>query len=139
MLLPQKEKMDFVPAGTPPGNTRRRRQPQRPDHAPAQPAARPGAAQPSRPIMQTLSVKPAGAAPIAPAELPNDFSACNAMAMQFYNAGVYDRAEVVFADAPSSTQRRERLDAQGSLAPLPAQGGRGLSCFDRASSSGPTT
>jgi|GEM_PF-1929186 len=100
MLLPQKEKMDFVPAGTTPGEHRK------PGATlsvptggpPAQPAPRPGAPSGGKPIMQTLAVKPAGAPSPAssPAELPNDFTSCNALAMQHYNAGAYDRAEAAF-------------------------------------------
>jgi tetratricopeptide (TPR) repeat protein len=94
MLLPQKEKLEFVPAGAPAGEPKRPGATLSvPDVAPAQaPKADPPV--PQRPIMQTLSVRPAG--PAAPAELPGDFAGCNAVAMQLYNAGVYDRAEAVF-------------------------------------------
>ena len=100
MLLPQKDKLEFVPAAAAPAETRKPGAtlsvPNHAPTAPAQPVPRPGPPQGSRPIMQILPVKPAGAPPPGQTELPSDFTACNAMAMQYYNAGVYDRAEVVF-------------------------------------------
>lgn len=95
MLLPQKEKLEFVPSGTQPPEPRKPGATLSvPDSGPA-PPQKAGPA-PQRPIMQTLAVKPAGAAAPAAAELPADFASCNATAMQFYNAGVYDRAEAAF-------------------------------------------
>lgn len=106
MLLPQREKMEFVPAGTAPGEPRRAGPGAPAAPAPASPASastagnghtgRPAAAVPPRPIMTTLAVRPSQPASAAHAELPSDFAQCNALAMQHYNAGAYDRAETAF-------------------------------------------
>jgi Flp pilus assembly protein TadD len=135
MLLPQKEKMEFVRAGTPPG------EPRRPGatlsvptagHAAAQ---RPAAPASGKPIMQTLSVKPAGAAGAAaqPAELPNDFTSCNEMAMQFYNAGVYDRAEAAFRRCAELNPNDVTVwMLRGVSLRCLRKVDEALSCFDRA-------
>jgi tetratricopeptide (TPR) repeat protein len=100
MLLPKKETMEFVPAGTAQGEQKKTGATiSVPNNVPAvaaQPAQKPGAPLAPKPMMQALPVRPAGALPPIPAELPSDFTACNALAMQYYNAGVYDRAEAVF-------------------------------------------
>ena len=102
MLLPSKEKLEFVPAGTPPQAA----------HAPradaavsgpaaAQPPAQ-GAQRPHAPasMMRPLSVapakKPAAPAPGPPEQLPSTSQECTELGMKYYNAGAYDRAEVLF-------------------------------------------
>jgi len=111
MLLPQKEVMEFVPAGTRPADPKRNGPATLTVPTPGQPSPRPAsgpqasgpgtrgpapADQPPRPLMTTLAVKPPGGTSTVPSELPSGFNECNALAMQYYNAGAYDRAETVF-------------------------------------------
>ncbi len=107
MLLPHRETMDFVPAGAHPGETKKA-----------------GA---------TLSVPDHATAPPAPADLPDDFFACNAVAMQFYNAGVYDRAEAAFrhcADLNPNDVNTWML--RGVSLRCLRKVDEALTCFDRA-------
>jgi tetratricopeptide (TPR) repeat protein len=135
MLLPQREKMEFVPAGTQPGEAKKPGATLSVPDVAAQPAQKAGPSQPARPIMQTLSVKPAAAAPSGPAplELPGDFASCTAMAMQFYNAGVYDRAESVFRRcAELNPNDVTTWMLRGVSLRCLRKVDEALSCFDRA-------
>lgn len=137
MLLPQKEKLEFVPAGAAPAEPKRPGAtlsvPTPAQAAPAQPAGRPGAPPGSRPMMQTLPVKPAGAPGALPAELPNDFASCNAVAMQYYNAGVYDRADVAFRRCAELNPNDVNVwMLRGVSLRCLRKVDEALSCFDRA-------
>lgn len=135
MLLPQREKIEFVRAGTSPGEPRKPGATLSvPTAGPAHPQ-RPAEPASGKPIMQTLSVKPAAAAAPAgaPAELPNDFTACNAMAMQFYNAGAYERAEAAFKRcAELNPQDVTVWMLRGVSLRCLRKVDEALSCFDRA-------
>jgi tetratricopeptide (TPR) repeat protein len=137
MLLPQKEKLEFVPAGTAGAEPKKTGATLTvPNHvaAPApQPAQKAGAPQSGRPIMQTLAVKPTGPAAPATAELPNDFTSCNAAAMQFYNAGVYERAEAAFRRCAELNPNDVNVwMLRGVSLRCLRKVDEALSCFDRA-------
>ena len=148
MLLPQREKMEFVPAGTMPGEARRQGQaaPAAPAQGPASSPSQAGNGQtgrqpptaPSRPLMTTLTLKPAQAAPQASAELPPDFTQCNALAMQFYNAGAYDRAENVFKRCSELNPSDVNVwMLRGVSLRCLRKVDEALACFDRAIQLGP--
>jgi len=142
MLLPKKEALEFVPAGTTHGEPRRPgATPGVPTPAhgtPAQPAQKTGAPGPSRPSMPVPAMKPAGAPPPMPAELPADFPACNALAMQYYNAGAYDRAEVAFRRcAELNPQDVTVWMLRGVSLRCLRKVDEALTCFDRAIQLGP--
>jgi tetratricopeptide (TPR) repeat protein len=101
MLLPAKDKLDFVPAGARPADGH--------IHTPA-----PGPSAPTVAQVAQLAFKPAGppsqaatrmaapqkpgapVLPSMPSELPKTLAECSALAQQYYNAGLYDRADAVF-------------------------------------------
>jgi tetratricopeptide (TPR) repeat protein len=101
MLLPAKEKLEFVPAGTRPGDPRLQTPGAAGHAAPtvaqvAQLAFRP-AGQPTQAASRMAAPqKPvSGAVPVMPSELPKTYVESHALAMQYYNAGIYDRADAV--------------------------------------------
>lgn len=103
MLLPSKEKLEFVPAGHTPDTARASAaksmvQASAQSQAPAHPREAQKPHVPSS-MMRPLSVAPAG--PKAPAhelpsQLPSTAAECTELAMKYYNAGIYDKAEAVF-------------------------------------------
>jgi len=140
MLLPKKETLEFVSAAAAPAEPRKPGAtlsvpapgPAQSTH-PVQTAPRPGAPSGPKPIMQTLSARPPGAPPAAPAELPSDFSSCNALAMQYYNTGVYDRAEVVFKRCSELNPNDVNVwMLRGVSLRCLRKVDEALSCFDRA-------
>lgn len=102
LLLPSKEKLEFVPAGTPPRTTR---EPLKapPGRGATPPPSHPPHAQaghPPRGMMKPLSVTPSrgpqAATPEMPAQLPSTSAECSELGMRYYNSGAYDKAEVLF-------------------------------------------
>lgn len=95
MLLPAREKLEFVSAGTKPGGPSATHQPSaaqvaqlafKPSGQPASAAA----------VRMSAPAKPTtGTVPAMPSELPRTYPECHTLALQYYNAGIYDRADAV--------------------------------------------